>query len=178
MRKPQSLSELNPSPYNPRAIKSKAAKGLARSLEKYGDIAGITYNIRTNRLICGHQRVDQLARAGAVINNGDIVAANGELFAVRYVDWPEEKEKEANIIANNQAIEGHFIPEVDVLLDEIKNDIDKLDYELLGFDDCRVDFEEKEKSDETKLIVDCSNQLDLIEKKEKIESLGIECREG
>lgn len=86
-------------------------------MSDFGDLSGITFNLRTNRLVCGHQRVDLLRE-----KHGDlelieergrmfIQLPNGDEFPVRVVDWPEDKERIANVVANNPEIAGVFKPE-------------------------------------------------------------------
>jgi hypothetical protein len=116
---PLSLPDLSPAPYNPRRLAPEAAAGLTRSLQEFGDIAGITWNARTKRLVTGHQRLAQLRqlhgdrlrieiRPGEEDERAQLVAPDGSTWAVRIVDWPEEREKAANIAANNPLIGGEF----------------------------------------------------------------------
>lgn len=119
------LADLRPAPYNPRAIKAAAADGLGYSLTEFGDLSGITWNSRSGVLVCGHQRVDQLRKAGAVFLPGPparfVIEQKGEQlsFAIRVVDWPLEKEKAANIAANNPKIMGEFTSAIDALLKDV-----------------------------------------------------------
>lgn len=99
------IEDLKPNPKNPRKITDKKLKALKKSLEEFGDLGGIIYNKRTGQLIGGHQRVAAM-RLGAIsftdenwgwIHNAD------QRFALRLVDWDEDKEKAANIAANKGA---------------------------------------------------------------------------
>lgn len=127
---PKTLGDLNPAPYNPRKISDLAAQGLQFSLEEFGDLSGLTYNIRTGNLVTGHQRRAKLPSNAPIVDfakakdkNGTIgygyVEAKDQRYHVRFVDWNEVKEKAANITANNDAISGEWTPDVNVLLDEI-----------------------------------------------------------
>jgi DNA modification methylase len=115
------LADLSPAPYNPRRISDEAAAGLARSLDEFGDISGITFNRRTGRLVTGHQRVDQLrARHGDLeVKRGVIRTPDGETFRVRFVDWDEATEKAANLAANNPHIGGEWDDGIEALLREV-----------------------------------------------------------
>lgn len=118
------IADLAAAPYNPRQIGKDAASGLAASIDRFGDIAGIVFNAKTQRLVCGHQRVEQLRKLGAqLFHEGDKpvlrVGKTGERFAVRVVEWDEAQEKAANIAANNPYIGGDFTDELQELLKEV-----------------------------------------------------------
>lgn len=115
------LSELQEAEYNPRTISGQALEGLKYSLEEFGDLSGITFNVRTNRLVSGHQRVRALMEqyGDLQISEGKISTPHGETFNVRYVDWEEIKEKAANIAANSPTIQGEFTGGLAILLDEL-----------------------------------------------------------
>jgi hypothetical protein len=109
------LAELEKDPENPREITDEAAAGLAASMEECGDLSRITWNQQTGQLVAGHQRVDQLRAAGAIEwrhdggEEGFIVdPRTGARFAVRVVDWPLEKQRLGNLLANNPLIHGVF----------------------------------------------------------------------
>lgn len=112
---PASLDDLKPAPYNPRQISDDAAAGLRYSMESFGDLSGVVWNSRTGHLVCGHQRVGQLRSMGAALHDGSIKTSQGD-FPVRVVDWPEGKEKAANVAANNRHIAGEFTPDLAPLL--------------------------------------------------------------
>lgn len=120
MAKPKTIDDLVGAPRNPRKITNEAADGLSESVQRWGDISGIVYNVRTGRLVCGHQRVAQLRRLGAQLVKGALQLANGERFPVRLVDWTEAEENAANITANNPHIAGTFTDELDPLLSEAR----------------------------------------------------------
>jgi hypothetical protein len=108
------IAALKADPKNPRRIDPDAAKGLAVSLETFGDLAGITFDDETGSLIAGHQRVSQLKAAGATefVRTGDTgyIAhpKTGERFPIRFVRWDPVKQSMANLVANNPAIGGTF----------------------------------------------------------------------
>jgi ParB-like chromosome segregation protein Spo0J len=55
-----SIDQLKPAPYNPRAISEESLKALGVSLEEFGDLSGFTWNKRTGNLVTGHQRLRAL----------------------------------------------------------------------------------------------------------------------
>lgn len=114
-----SLDDLRAAEYNPRKISERAAEALGHSLGEFGDISGIVWNSRTGNLVCGHQRVAELRKMGAQLIDGEIVTSKGR-FRVRVVDWPEAKEKAANVTANNPHVAGEFTDGLGDLLDEIQ----------------------------------------------------------
>jgi len=129
------LSDLKPAEYNPRKIADKASEGLLYSLTEFGDISGIVFNKRTDRLVSGHQRVNQLKQTygDLEISGGFVKTSKGDKFSVRIVDWPEAKEKAANLAANSPTISGTFTPELGDMLADIQ-DTDPVSFEAMGFD--------------------------------------------
>jgi hypothetical protein len=113
-------------------MKDENRTGLARSMSRFGDIAGITYNLRTGRLVTGHQRVNDLrtkhgdhlrldmpkgldlarAESAADLQFGHLIEPNGTRWRVRLVNWPERLEKAANVAANAGTISGEWVPEL------------------------------------------------------------------
>lgn len=123
------LDDLAPNPRNPRrAMTEQEASGLRRSLEHHGDISGITYNRRTGRLVCGHQRVRELRELGAVMRNGVIRTPQGGEFPVRVVDWDEATEAEAMVTANNRHIASDWDDSLDDLLRELQGTMGEADF--------------------------------------------------
>lgn len=108
------LDDLRPYHKNPRKITDEDFKLLGESLEKYGDLSGIIYNIRTGQLVGGHQRVNFFRTANATITEKEryleptitgtvgegYIEFKGERFPLRVVDWDEATEEGANIAAN------------------------------------------------------------------------------
>lgn len=145
MASDKTLKSLKPAAYNPRKITMQQLKMLKNALEEFGDLGGIVYNRRTDRLIGGHQRCkvlpkdapieitktyDQPTRTGTV-SEGYIVI-DGERFSYREVDWDETKEKAANIAANAHSGDWEIEKLEEVLKDIANSDI-KIDIELTGF---------------------------------------------
>lgn len=103
------LQDLAPHAENPRKISPEQSLNLARSLDEFGDIGGIVYNLTTKRLIAGHQRVALFKNdpdAKIVISDKThrtwYVETHSERFPIRLVEWDEIKEKQAMIAANKQ----------------------------------------------------------------------------
>lgn len=137
------IKDLKPAAYNPRKITDAQLARLKKSLEEFGDLSGIVVNARTQTLISGHQRIKNIDadckitkkphtdKTGTVAL-GHIDTPSGR-FAYREVDWPEEKEKKANIAANKHG--GEFDDDLfKDLLADMKLE-DPLDIELIGFDE-------------------------------------------
>jgi len=159
-KQPQSINDLKPAPYNNRVrqISQAALKGLQHSLERHGDISGITFNLETGNLVSGHQRVEALkAKYGAdnlrlepapIDGQGIIYAPDGNTYSVRYVRFTEAEEKAANLAANSPDIAGEFDWEgVEAQLADLKGlDIDLVDtgfstetiQSILTVPDCEV----------------------------------------
>lgn len=137
------VKDLKPAGYNPRKISKEKLAALKKSLEEFGDLSGIVVNVRTQTMISGHQRVKNIdadckitkkphTDATGTVALGYIDTPAGRL-AYREVDWPEEKEKKANIAANKHG--GEFDDDLlKELLEDLKLD-DPLDIELIGFDE-------------------------------------------
>ena len=110
------ISDIQPDPENPRYISSEAENKLLESVKSFGNIAGITFNKRTKQLVAGHQRFNQLKKEHEDLSlrevNKDLlmITAQGKDtgFLVRVVDWDENKQKAANIVANAPHIGGEF----------------------------------------------------------------------
>ena len=103
------VKDLKPAGYNPRKISKEKLAALKKSLEEFGDLSGIVFNMRTERLIGGHQRTKNLDPSWPIIKEpqtdatgttaaGYIETPHGRL-TYREVDWPEEKGKMANVAA-------------------------------------------------------------------------------
>ena len=133
-KQPKTIDDLAAAPYNPRRIDDGNAAALGLSLKRFGDVGGIVWNARTGRLVCGHQRVEQLRKQGAQLVKGALQLANGERFAVRVVDWDEAQEKAANLSANNPHIAGEFTDELDGLLSEVLGSLGDAEFEGLNLD--------------------------------------------
>ncbi|MFA6486135.1 MAG: hypothetical protein WCT40_02090 [Candidatus Magasanikbacteria bacterium] len=111
------VKDLHLADWNPRQISDSSFSLLKTSLADLGDLSGIIFNRATGNLIGGHQRVKWLLEiapdAEVVITDlfeqatdskslaGGYIEAKGNRFAYREVEWPPEREKLANLAANN-----------------------------------------------------------------------------
>lgn len=99
---------------NPRKITEKNYLALGKTLEEFGDLSGVVVNIRNSEVIGGNQRtaffqehskdVKIESTKQAVDSQGTVATGyiyfKGGKFSYREVDWDDEKEARANIIAN------------------------------------------------------------------------------
>jgi hypothetical protein len=142
--------DLNAADYNPRKISTEGLARLGKALEELGDLSGIVKNIRTGNQVTAHQRLkcipedteihitdryDPPTEKGTVAE-GYILFA-GEKHKYREVDWPIEKEKIANLAANNQGGENDDT-KLSTLLADLKLTPD-VDLTLTGLDDSMLD---------------------------------------
>lgn len=94
------IAELERADYNPRTISDEASAGLYESIEKLGLLELPVVNVKggKKRVVSGHQRLTELARAGYV---------EVDCIAVRFDDVAELA---ANLSMNNPAIRGTYDP--------------------------------------------------------------------
>jgi hypothetical protein len=141
------VKDLKSAGYNPRKISKEKLAALKKSLEEFGDLSGIVFNVRTQTLIGGHQRTKNLdptwpivkepqADRTGTVSAGYVETPHGRL-TYREVDWPEIKEKQANIAANKHGGEFDDLL-LKELLEEIKLEEPLLDMELIGFDEKEI----------------------------------------
>lgn len=151
---PGSLDDLKGWEGNPRVISDANAERLSLSLDKYGDLSNITFNLQTGHLVGGHQRVERLRKrhgGGLVLvtaDGGPLSSVKGERpeyaylrepggrsFPVRLVDWDEAKERAANVAANSPDVAGTFQwEELSKLIQGIQTDGGDLADLMLGAD--------------------------------------------
>ena len=146
------VSDLKPADYNPRLMTDVARESLAKSIEEFGDLSGIVFNATTGSLICGHQRRGVLSRfeptdiewgepystALGDERDGWFDLESGVRFRVREVNWTGEKERLANVAANNPHIQGVF--DIDALGPLLEPFLDDDLYAALSFDALAKDF--------------------------------------
>jgi hypothetical protein len=139
----KNINELTPNVKNPRIISKHDYAALKKSIQEFGDLSGIVFNVTTQRLVGGHQRTtsfkDLAGEKNIVItqrfdgaNSFGTVAVGyltykSEFFAYREVAWDEAREMAANIAANR--IQGQFDND---LLAEAVYDIKQADESLLA----------------------------------------------
>lgn len=131
------ISTINFADYNPRIMKEHPDAALGNSMNRFGDIAGITNNIQTSTLVTGHQRIRKLKQKygeqvkiiieqrfaepdefGTVAVGFVGVPGTSIRFSYREVMWDRGLEMAANVAANT--IDG----------EDDSEKLAKLDYEL------------------------------------------------
>jgi len=136
-KRPERAGDLKPAPYNPRQIDEDALGALGRSMDEFGDIAGLTFNVRTGHLVAGHQRLRKIPPAARIADyraasdgNGTVgygtIRHNGSAWRIRFVDWLASREKAANVAANSPLLAGTFSGDLDAVLGEINLDLPDL----------------------------------------------------
>ena len=134
------VGDLKPAPYNPRVIDDAALAVLGQSMKDLGDCSGIVVNVRSgNTIVGGHQRAKHLDPAWPITrepvadSTGTVALGHVETpfgrWAVRFVDWPAEKERRANLAANQ--IGGEWDT---TALEAMLRDMPDADRMLAGFD--------------------------------------------
>lgn len=114
--KERKLSDLKTYSKNPRKMTKEDFNLLASSLKEFGDLSGIIRNNRTGELVGGNQRTNFFRNpesgAEVVIEHTYVkpsatgtvatgfVLYNGERYSYREVEWDEDREARANILAN------------------------------------------------------------------------------
>lgn len=122
------ISQLAANPKNPRTMSKHDAEALQNSIDLFGDLSGIVYNVQSKQLVGGHQRIETMKK---IMPNAKIemlepyplekddvgtvgigfVLLGTKRYAYREVDWPADVEAAANIAANR--IQGEF--DIDLL---------------------------------------------------------------
>lgn len=110
------IQDLKKNPENPRKITEEKRKMLLKALRRFGDLSGIVFNRKTERLVGGHQRRDLFDPSTPIVivkkyskptKTGTVAEGHfevkGERFVYREVYWDEHTEKAANIAANKTA---------------------------------------------------------------------------
>jgi len=118
---PKTMADLKAASYNPRSITDRQLDAMVKSYMKFGDLSGITMNVRTGNLVGGHQRTTIFKKHGkkssivkkpysdkyGTVSVGyvDVVVkrdGNSSVIRIPYreVKWDADTEKAANIAAN------------------------------------------------------------------------------
>lgn len=182
---PATIADLKAQARNPRSITDGAAAGLGRSMGRFGDLSGITFNVRNGTLVTGHQRVEQLrAKYGdeLIIEAGRMTTPDGD-WPVRVVDWDQKTHDAAMVAANNQAIQGEWTDELQAMLAEIHAG-DATLYDDLLLDELTkppprdVDVDEADDPPEQafKLVVTCGSKEDRKKLSAQLKRQGFKCK--
>lgn len=142
---PTNVSEIKPSPKNPRIITDDELEALKRAMIEFGDLGGIVYNVRTQRLVGGHQRLKNLDPKWEIVKHpskdktgtiaeGYIITPFGR-FNYREVDWNERKELAANVAANK--ISGDW--DINQLRGVMSELVDLPEINLTGFSENEIE---------------------------------------
>lgn len=164
------ISDLAPSKYNPREISKEARAGLENSLGRFGLVEPIVWNRRTKRVVGGHQRLKALRKAGAKKTD------------VAVVDLPAIEEKALNLALNNPAIDGHFTPAVEAILEEIRLAIPEAEDELLlgeieiPIEDSAGDGKEAKTPTRWSVLIECLNAKQQKQLLDRFKSEGLKAR--
>lgn len=92
-------SKLSNATYNPRKINDKERDKLKAALQRHGLVAPITWNKRTGNIVGGHQRISIM---DTLMKTADYK------LSVAVIDCDEAREKELNILLNNQQAMGSW----------------------------------------------------------------------
>lgn len=152
---PASVGDLSANPKNPRKPwkDSKTRESFLHSLQSFGDLSGIVYNLTSKQLVGGHKRVAEFKADGAAaklcvtdrratpdasgsVAYGYVEMSNGVRFAYREVRWDKAKEAAANLAANKWGAEWDLPAVADMLTEAQQGGFD---LELTGFDLPEVD---------------------------------------
>jgi hypothetical protein len=126
----KNLDDIKPNPKNPRRMSKQDGQALKKSMMEFGDLSCVVFNVQTQQMVGGHQRLEIMkslpAERRVTLNEeagkgiyetsefmddvgttaiGYIWIGNKQ-FAYREVNWPYEKEIAANVAANR--IQGEF----------------------------------------------------------------------
>jgi hypothetical protein len=145
----KTAKDLAPNKKNPRKITDTKLQLLKKSLEEFGDLSGIVYNKKLNRLIGGHQRIKAIPEDAEIViekryidptKTGTVaegyIKLGTESMRYREVEWDNEKDFAANIAANKHGGDWD-VP----LLNEILLDLDAANYDmgLTGFTESELE---------------------------------------
>lgn len=103
---------LTPDPKNPRRISGSQLRALDEALAAFGDLGGIVFNRKLDKLVAGHQRSKALHVSEVTYTEelespdecGTVawgyVMRDGQRFSYREVEWDEKKHRAAMLAAN------------------------------------------------------------------------------
>ena len=145
------LSDLKGNPHNPRFIKEANAQQLKASLAKLGDLSCIVFNERTGQLVGGHQRKNVILQLIGenpqitITHTNDTpnevqttregyILVGTEHYKVRFVDFSEQDEALALIVANDDRNKGEYDMQLlPTAIDIASGSILSVDFDLMDF---------------------------------------------
>lgn len=161
-------------------------------MREFGDLSGIIFNRQTGNLIGGNQRKknfdpewpiekEEFKDELGTVARGYIKTPFGD-WTYREVNWPEEKEKAANLAANKHGGQFEMMDLKDILFDLEKS---SFDLELTGFDS--IELKKLNGAGESdgspqlgnlkyQIVVECEDEAQQSALMKKFEKEGIECR--
>ena len=92
-------SQLLNAPYNPRVLSESAKRKLKTGLKKHGLVSPLTWNKRTGFIVGGHQRISIM---------DSLMGKSEYKLKVAAIDVDDAREKELNILLNNNASMGDW----------------------------------------------------------------------
>lgn len=140
-------SNVTISKYNPRKMSKDARKALKKSIEEFSDISGITINSKTNNVISGNHRWEELSskykklELQNVFEDRYAIMGDGVYsgFMARVVNWSLNKEKQANIMANSNHVTGEWSSSLQNVLQEIALETDSALMDSLRLSEMLID---------------------------------------
>lgn len=130
--------------YNPRTISAEQKNGLRHSIDRFGYVQNIIYNLRTETIVSGHQRLEVLKEEGF------------DKVQVHCIDISYEDEIQLNVLMNSKTITGEFTSELNELLQGILDTdpetFDVTSMQLLFLND-KDETKTKNEEEETKEVV-------------------------
>ena len=148
-------------PYNPRYLSERARVKLKESLQRVGLVQPIVWNRRTGNIVGGHQRLKQI---DALEGKQDYS------LTVAVLDVDEKRERELNVLLNNQEVAGEW--DMEKLKALLQEEVDLLN---TGFDQAEFMkmFGEAPSQPSSKHQEDLSKQLAAVkEAYEKLRKMG------
>lgn len=183
------VRDLTAHPRNPNRMDEETQKRLSKSLDAFGDLSGITFNVRSGTLVGGHHRLKEFPEDAKIEitqkyetpdDKGTVgvgfIKHLGSIYFVRLVDWDEPTHTAGMIAANK--VHGEFDRGI---LSDLVLELDSLniDLDLTGFTNIEIenlmapiDFkpateDEQGKLDELKVVImECPHCGKSFEKKQ------------
>lgn len=92
-------SELKNAPYNPRTLSEANKRKLKAGLKRHGLVSPLTWNEQTGYIVGGHQRISIM---------DSLMGTSDYTLKVAKISVPSNKEKELNILLNNNSAMGDW----------------------------------------------------------------------